>query len=68
MSQVRSIDVSRDTLSAAFHLARAVCGRGSGWDGEPNLTYAGSLTSENVCQRQQKHGEAFGRKLPPSRP
>ncbi len=68
MSQVRSVDVSRDTLSAAFHLARAICGRERHGDDEPNLTYAGSLTSEDVCQSQQEHGEAFGRKLPPSGP
>lgn len=68
MSQVRLVATSRDTLSAAFHLTRAVCGRGSEGDDEPNLICAGSLTSEDVCPSQQEHGEAIGWNLPPSRP
>jgi hypothetical protein len=68
MSQARLVDVYHDIRSAAFHLARAVCGRGSGWDDEPNLICAGSLTSEHVCPCQQEYGEAIGWNLPPSRP
>lgn len=68
MSQVRLVDVSRDTQSAAFHLARAICGRGRYGDDEPNPICAGSLTSEHVCPSQQEYGEAIGWNLPPSRP
>ncbi len=68
MSQVRLVAASRETLSGAFHLARAVCGHESHGDDEAKLICAGSLTSEDVCHSQQEHGEAFGLNLPPSRP
>ncbi|CAN1527258.1 hypothetical protein MCERH10_01266 [Caulobacteraceae bacterium] len=63
MSQARLVDVSHDTLPAAFIWARSVRGRRCYRDDEPDLASTGSQIGEYVCSSPQKPGEAFGRNV-----